>query len=399
MSLDKSKIFKLPWSRSDNPGAWVEVTDICNLKCPGCFRRTLEGHRPLEVVKKEILECKNLTNCSRIAISGGEPLIYPEIVEVVRFIKNQDLTPCMLTNGMALTPDFVKELGDAGLFQFYFHVDSGQNRPGWTGKTELEMNELRQYYIDMVAEVSKIQSGFNMTIRRSNLHSIKDIVTWYRSNISKANHLSLIACRGIPKINGYTYSVNGKSVDPDSLPNCYSDQNEINISTEEMYDQLKGEFNHLKPSAYLNGTTNVDTFKFLIIINMGTDQKIYGQLGAKSMELFQYLHHYFKKSYCAIVPKTGKIILLLSLVDRVTRQAFYSFLKSFLANPTILFKKFHIQELLLQQPFEIIEGENNMCDGCINLMMYKGKLINSCRLDEYRILGGPLVIETDSASL
>lgn len=398
MSLDRSRIFKLPWSKSDNPGAWVEVTDICNLNCPGCFRKTLEGHRPLEVVKQEILKCKDLTNCSRISISGGEPLIYPEIIEVVRFIREQGLSPCMLTNGTELTPDFVKELRDAGLFQFYFHVDSGQNRPGWEGKTELEMNELRQFYIDMVAKVGKIQSGFNITIRRANLSSIGDIVKWFRANISKANHLSLIVCRGIPQISNYKYSINGKNIDPKSLPHYCIDQDEINITTDEMYDLMEREFDNLIPCAYLNGTANVDTFKFLIILNIGTDKKIYGQMGPKSMELYQYLHHYFKKTYCAIVPKTGKKIFALSLFDRHIRQALFNFLKSFLANPTILFKKFHIQELLLQQPYEILEGENNMCDGCVNMMLYKGKLINSCRLDEYRILGGPVVIETDSES-
>jgi len=399
MSLDKSQIFKLPWSKTDNPGAWVEVTDICDLNCPGCFRHKLEGHRPLEIIKQEILECKKLTNCSRIAISGGEPLLYPEIIEVVRFIRDQGLSPCMLTNGTKLTPDFVKELRDAGLFQFYFHVDAGQNRPGWEGKTELEMNELRQFYIDMVAKVGKIQSGFNMTIRRSNLNSIGDIVKWYRANISKANHLSLIACRGIPKISNYKYSINGKNIDAKSVPHYYSDQDEINITTDEMYDLMKKEFNNLIPCAYLNGTSNVDTFKFLIMVNIGTDKKIYGQMGPKSMELFQYLHHYFKKTYCAIVPKTGKKILVLSLFDKVIRKALFNFLKASLANPTILFKRFHIQELLLQQPYEIIDGENNMCDGCINMMLYKGKLINSCRLDEYRMFGGPVVIETDSESI
>ena len=98
------------------------------------------------------------------------------------------------------------------------------------------------------------------------------------------------------------------------------------------------------------------------------------------------------------MPKTGKKIFVLSLFDRHIRQALFNFLKSFLLNPAVLFEKFHIQELLFQQPFEILEGENNMCDGCINMMLYKGKLIHSCRLDEYRIFGGPVIIETDSAS-
>jgi hypothetical protein len=40
---------------------------------------------------------------------------------------------------------------------------------------------------------------------------------------------------------------------------------------------------------------------------------------------------------------------------------------------------------------EVLRGEMNLCDGCVNMMMYRGELIPSCRLDEYRLFGSPLV--------
>jgi hypothetical protein len=52
--------------------------------------------------------------------------------------------------------------------------------------------------------------------------------------------------------------------------------------------------------------------------------------------------------------------------------------------------KIYMQTISLHQPREIFKGETNLCDGCINMMVYKGKLINSCRLDEYRMFGGPI---------
>ena len=390
--LDKHQMFKLPWSRVDNPGVWIEVTDKCNLNCPGCFRHTLEGHRPLEDVKRDILKATELTNCSRIAISGGEPLIYPHIIEIVSFISHLGLKPILLTNGVNLNWDFALELKRAGLFQFYFHVDSGQNRPDWIGKSEPEMNELRQHYADLTYKLKKVQCGFNITISRSNLEYIPEMIKWYRKNIAKIQHLSLIACRGIPLMEGYEYYVDGKLVDPINLPNASADLNAIKITTEEMYKILENNCKAVLPAAYLSGTTKSDIYKFLIIINIGTKNNIYGELGAKTIEIYQSFYHLFKKKYAATIPKVSKAILILACLDKTLRKTCINFLKTAMKNPTKLFHKIYAQQLVLQQPFEIINGETNLCDGCVNLMLYKGNLINSCRLDEYRILGGPLTM-------
>ena len=116
MELDRNNIYNFPWTKKDNPGAWIEVTDICNLNCPGCFRKNgYEGHRPLDTVKKEILQSKIMTNCRRISISGGEPLLYPHLKEVVRFIREQNLDSIILTNGDNLSFKTITELKEAGL--------------------------------------------------------------------------------------------------------------------------------------------------------------------------------------------------------------------------------------------------------------------------------------------
>ena len=53
MTLDKRNLFRLPWSMNDNPIAWLEVTDICNIHCEGCYRQHMTGHKTLEQVKEE----------------------------------------------------------------------------------------------------------------------------------------------------------------------------------------------------------------------------------------------------------------------------------------------------------------------------------------------------------
>ena len=391
MFPDREKMYNFPWTRSNNPGAWIEVTDICNISCPGCFRRNnFEGHRPLSEIKNEILQCCEMTNCSRISISGGEPLLYPEIIEVVKFITSMKMKCIILSNGELMTDDLIAKLKKAGLYQFFLHVDSGQDRPGWQNKTESEMNKLRQYYVDMIHNSGKIKGGFNMTIRHSNLNEVSDIVRWYRANIDRVSHLSLIAFRGIPKDVASVMFFNGQKVVPDSLPDAIKPDDEINISSIDIFEKLASELDYVYPSAYLKGTARPETFKLITINNIGSRKQIYGAVGEKTMKIYQQLFYKLHHKYDATVPQFGILIFLMAFVDKEVRKAFGNFLGAIVKHPSRLFERIFVQSLVIQQPFEVIDGELNLCEGCINLMPYRGEMINSCRLDEYRLLGGPI---------
>ena len=55
VELNRKHLYEFPWTKKDNPGGWIEVTDICNMECPGCFRHTMSGHRSLDDIKKEVI--------------------------------------------------------------------------------------------------------------------------------------------------------------------------------------------------------------------------------------------------------------------------------------------------------------------------------------------------------
>jgi len=389
MGIQRDKLYRFPWSKTDNPGGWVEVTDECDLFCPGCYRHRLEGHRSLEEVKEDILLCQKMTNCDRMGIAGGEPLIYPHIVEVVDFISHHNMKPVLLTNGKKLTWELACELKKAGLAKFHFHIDSGQKRPGWTGRNEAEMNKLRQQFADLTWELKGVQCGYNVTIFRSSLKYLPDIVEWCRSNIHKVQHISLVAFRGVPLDQGIEYRVNNQIVDAHKLQHSSKKMKDIDITTNEMFEILENHFHEYQASAYLNGTLVPEAYKFLISINVGSNGRLYGIMGGKSVEFSQIFYHLFKGRYFTFLknPRIGKKLFLLSFFDKETRRAFSNFMKTVIKNPIRLFDKIYIQSVSLQQPNEYLKGGANLCDGCVNMMVYKGELINSCRLDEYRIFG------------
>ena len=162
--IEKKDLYRLPWSMNDNPIAWVEITDVCNIHCEGCYRQRMTGHKKLDDIKEEILFFKKWRNPDNVSIAGGEPLVHQHILDVVSFVANNGIKPVVLTNGVALKPELVRDLKKAGLFGFIIHIDSHQNRPEWNGKSEADLNQLRQFYNDMVAEVGGLKVVFNSTV-------------------------------------------------------------------------------------------------------------------------------------------------------------------------------------------------------------------------------------------
>jgi hypothetical protein len=392
MALQRTELYRFPWSQVDNPGTWIEVTDSCDLACPGCFRHRLEGDRSLDVIRDEIRLCQKATNCERVAIAGGEPLLYPHLLDVVAFISEQGMQPVLMTNGQRLTPDYARELKKAGLAQFYFHVDSGQQRPGWEGKDEIQANELRQYYADMILRIKGVMCGYNITITRANLEAVPEIVRWGIANLDRVQSLTLIAIRGLLTAPGMEFRAGGEAVEVDRVQCRAESAREYDITSDEMFELVRKAYPDLRPCAYLNGTADPSTNKFLVMVPIGSREELYGVCGAKAAELSQVLHHFFAGRYTSLVrtPRLSKTVFLGSLLDRDVRQALRRFLAAAVRHPSRLFAKVHVQGINLVQPTEILGDERNFCDGCINLMPWKGAMVHSCVLDEYRMYGGPI---------
>ena len=392
-NLDRRALYRLPWSKVDTAGGWVEVTDACDFRCPGCYRHRLEGHRTLEEVQADVRAIARLTNCDRIAIAGGEPLLWPHTVELVRFITKLGLKPVLLTHGEHLTRDLARQLAGAGLAKYHFHVDSGMQRPGWENRTETQMNELRQRFADLVWEVGGVQCGFNITIFRRTLPELPAIADWCRANLHKVQHVSLIAFRSIPIGAGWRYRCGEQWIDASRFQHSTQAIDELSVTTDEMYAALRDHEPAYRACTYLSGTAVPETCKFLVAVRVGSARQLYGYLGPRTLELLQTAYHAVKGRYPAFLrnPRVGRKVFLMSSVDPSVRTAAGRYARACARNPARLGEAIFTQSISLQQPNEVLDGEVNLCDGCLNLMLWNGRLIPSCRLDEYRMFGGEVV--------
>jgi hypothetical protein len=380
---------------NDNPIAWLEVTDVCNIHCEGCYRQHLTGHKPLEQIKDEILFFKRWRNPDNVSIAGGEPLVHPQIMEIVAFIAENGMKPIVLTNAQALTPEVLRELKKAKAAGFTIHIDSHQNRPHWKGKTEAELNELRQHYADMIAAQDGMYLIFNSTVYPSTYHEIPDVVRWGQANIERVHGLVFITYRTATTDTHVARDAADREVDFGELSYISDHFDEKFVTSPEVYQLIKDRFPEYEASGYLGGSILHSSYKWLAGAVIGSKRKVYGSVGKETMELAQVGHHLFRGTYLAYLSqaRVGAKIFLLALWDKTVRQAARNWWQNVLRHPNWLFDDLHIQSIgIIQAPDLLPDGRADMCDSCPDMTVWDGRLINSCRMDEYRLFGGLLSV-------
>jgi len=92
---------------------------LCQAKCTFCYYAgtPMVGHKNLIDAKNEIMRARENGN-TELEYTGGEPTIYPHILEVVEFAKSIGFnTQRIITNGLA-KPEQYKKLVDKGVNQW-----------------------------------------------------------------------------------------------------------------------------------------------------------------------------------------------------------------------------------------------------------------------------------------
>ena len=392
---DASTLFRLPWNLGDNAMTWLEPTRQCNITCDACFvDNEPNSHKSLEYLESELRTLAHLRKCDALLIAGGEPLIHPQIIEIVRLVKSHKVKPVLITNGTVLDRNLAVELRKAGAYGITLHVDSHQSRPGWEGKTEKDLNELRQHYADLLYDVGGLSCAFNTTIFPDTLAAVPDIVRWAVGYSRRVHIMTLICVRFAGPDSRFDYYAGAKKIDLRGMPyaSCVESPN---LTTADIYREIKTILPDLEFCAYLGGTAISHSLKWVIGTHLVCDGISIGQLGARSMELIQNSSHFVRGRYLAYSSpssvKRGKLSMMLALIDPHVRRALWRFLRMVAAKPSRLVKPLNIQNLSVVQPVDILEnGAQDNCDGCPNKTLWDNQLVSACRLEEYRHYGGPI---------
>lgn len=103
----------------------LEPTNACNLRCSIC---SMDGSRPAGLMELDLFRrladdaaASGVTE-ARLFL-GGEPLLHPDIAEMVRYAEGVGLVTCIHTNALRLDGDMAEALLDSGLSILSFSFD------------------------------------------------------------------------------------------------------------------------------------------------------------------------------------------------------------------------------------------------------------------------------------
>lgn len=175
-----------------------ETTAACNLRCAHCRVEEDEGAPGDQLTFDQA--CGLLSDIASfsapvVVLSGGEPLVRPDIVEIARFGCELGLRIALATNGTLVTAEIAGELAAAGVAQSSISIDGAdaavhdafRRIPGAFDAALEGMRTLQE---------AGIAVQINTTVARHNIDQIRDILGLAVSKGACALHLFLLVPTG-----------------------------------------------------------------------------------------------------------------------------------------------------------------------------------------------------------
>ena len=134
----------------------------CNLACSYCNEFDgISKPVPIEMLLRRIDRLAELRT-TVITISGGEPLLHPELDEIIRRIRHHGAIATLITNGYLLSPDRIQRLNRAGLDHLQISIDNVQPDNG-----SMKSLKVLDRKLQWLAEHATFQVNINSVIGAS----------------------------------------------------------------------------------------------------------------------------------------------------------------------------------------------------------------------------------------
>jgi len=156
----------------------LKVTDACNLRCVGCdfWKKTDFDQLEESIIYSILKQSKNL-GAKSLHISGGEPTLRKDLVNIIKFANSLNYSVRMVTNGTQLNEKLIQSYVKAGLNSVTFSLDSPRSRENilLRGK-ESNWNKITSNISSAVKYKPKLQVGINTVVSAKNINQLGDMI-------------------------------------------------------------------------------------------------------------------------------------------------------------------------------------------------------------------------------
>src|SRR5437867_6553745 len=143
----------------------------CNLACEYCNEYDDFSKPVLTEVMFQRVDKLAALGTSLITISGGEPLLHPELDQIIARIRKRGMIAGMITNGYLLVADRVERLNRAGLEWLQISIDNVT--PDEVSKKSLKVLDKK---LQMLADYADFHVNINSVVG-GGVHNPEDALT------------------------------------------------------------------------------------------------------------------------------------------------------------------------------------------------------------------------------
>lgn len=178
-----------------------ELTSACNLKCIHCRACPAEKRSPDELSTEEgrrLIDRIASFSSPVLILSGGEPLVRPDVFDLAAYAASAGLRVALATNGTTVTREIAREIRKSGVSRVSVSIDghdaashddfrrvSGAYDAAWQGIEHLK--------------AAGVPYQINTTVTRHNSESLREILNLAVDRGAVALHLFLLVPAGCGK--------------------------------------------------------------------------------------------------------------------------------------------------------------------------------------------------------
>jgi len=359
-----STLYRMPWKRNDNPNGWIEVTTHCQLKCKGCYRGldkpgAERKHEPLDKMKAEVFRLVNERHVDCISIAGGEPLLYPNLEELLVYIRSLRRYALIFTNAITLDDEKCQKLNNCGAetITLVIHLAEYQHM-GDVAKTRKTL-------------IQRIRKYKNLRIAATRIMSPQDLPVLVDEMAFDTEHNEELAF--------HLYTLRKNLADDNQSPD------RVSLTASDMVNSIRT-FMPFEPCGYIPTIHDPGRISWLLTFPIYFRNKIIGYISPEAIEYLSN-RYYETNGHFAFFPKNTELspFLVGALARFESMRGMEENYRQALAdhpngpqNPTT-----HLI-VFVKPPVQTKDGEWDLCDGCPDAMFAGDHLVPSCLLERVK---------------
>ena len=162
----------------------IKMTDECNLACKYCYSESganCKDTLTLDTLKDIAYQVKEITSHVGYTISGGEPLLNPDTLEYVKFLKELGNDICLLTNGLLINENNAKFLAE-NCSMIKISLDGSNDNINGLTRGKNGFDKIMNSYELLLKHNANVM--INMTVTKKNVNDIQNMVETFGSRLS-----------------------------------------------------------------------------------------------------------------------------------------------------------------------------------------------------------------------